>query len=60
MVVKEGSYLVILTTLVLPVYFEGWTAVAEAGKCTWHVPKFKLRQLATDMQSAGPANLDSI
>ena len=34
MAVKEGSYLVILTTLVLPVYFKGWTAVAEAGKCT--------------------------
>ena len=34
MTVKEDSYLVILTTLVLPVYFEGWTAVAEAGKCT--------------------------
>ena len=50
MAVKEGSFLVILTTLVLPVYFKDWTAVAEAGKCTravWHVPKSKLRQLAS-------------
>jgi len=34
MVVKEDSFLVILTTLALPVYFEDWTAVAEEGKCT--------------------------